>query len=107
LHPCRCSKHFLSALGHAGLNKLLAAYEDKTIIAVCTFAYCAGPGQEPLLFQGRTYGKLVPARGPLNFGRVGLSAMRVPADSVTGWDPCFEYEGETYAEMDKAAKVCR
>lgn len=25
---------------------------------------------------------------------------------VTGWDPVFEYEGKTYAEMDKAAKVC-
>lgn len=23
----------------------------------------------------------------------------------TGWDPIFEYEGETYAEMEKEAKV--
>lgn len=23
----------------------------------------------------------------------------------TGWDPIFEYEGKTYAEMDKEAKV--
>jgi hypothetical protein len=23
-----------------------------------------------------------------------------------GWDPVFEYEGQTYAEMDKAEKVC-
>lgn len=22
-----------------------------------------------------------------------------------GWDPIFEFEGKTYAEMDKAAKV--
>ncbi len=22
----------------------------------------------------------------------------------TGWDPIFEYDGETYAEMDKARK---
>lgn len=22
-----------------------------------------------------------------------------------GWDPCFEYEGQTYAEMDKEEKV--
>ncbi|KIW47573.1 inosine triphosphate pyrophosphatase [Exophiala oligosperma] len=81
-------KYFLTALGHEGLNNMLAAYEDKTAFAVCTFGYCAGPGQEPILFQGRTKGKVVPARGPPNFG----------------WDPVFEYEGKTYAEMDKAEK---
>lgn len=26
---------------------------------------------------------------------------------MVGWDPCFEYEGQTYAEMDKDEKVCR
>lgn len=82
-------KYFLSSLGHDGLNKLLAGYEDKTIFAVCTFAYCAGPDSDVILFQGRTEGKLVPARGPPNFG----------------WDPCFEYQGKTYAEMDKDEKV--
>lgn len=25
---------------------------------------------------------------------------------TSGWDAVFEYEGETYAEMDKTAKVC-
>ncbi|KPI41688.1 Inosine triphosphate pyrophosphatase [Cyphellophora attinorum] len=82
-------KHFLSALGHDGLNNLLAAYPDKTATTVCTFGYCAGPGQEPILFQGKTQGKIVPARGP----------------RVFGWDACFEYEGETYAEMDKNHKL--
>lgn len=24
---------------------------------------------------------------------------------IAGWDPIFEYEGKTYAEMDKEAKV--
>jgi inosine triphosphate pyrophosphatase len=23
---------------------------------------------------------------------------------TTGWDSCFEYEGQTYAEMDKSEK---
>jgi inosine triphosphate pyrophosphatase len=82
-------KHFLTALGHEGLNNLLAAYPDKSATTVCTFGYCAGPGQEPILFQGKTQGKIVPARGP----------------KVFGWDACFEYEGETYAEMDKDHKV--
>ncbi|KKY29240.1 putative non-canonical purine ntp rdgb ham1 family [Phaeomoniella chlamydospora] len=81
-------KWFLQKLGHEGLNKLLEPYSDKTITAVCTFAYSAGPGHEPILFQGRTDGKIVPARGPANFG----------------WDPIFEYEGKTFAEMDKAEK---
>lgn len=82
-------KYFLSSLGHDGLNNLLAAYPDKTAYAVCTFAYCGGPGEEPILFQGRTEGKIVPARGPATFG----------------WDAVFEYEGETYAEMAKEQKV--
>ena len=54
------SKYFLTALGHVGLNNLLAAYEDKSAVAVCTFAFCAGPGEEPILFQGRTEGGLSP-----------------------------------------------
>jgi len=66
----------------------LAAYEDKSAQAVCTFAFSEGPGQEVKLFQGRNTGKIVPARGPAKFG----------------WDPVFEYKGETYAEMDKAEK---
>jgi Ham1 family len=63
-------KWFLDALGHVGLNNLLAAYEDKSAEAVCTFAFSHGPGKEPLIFQGRTLGKIVPARGPTTFGKV-------------------------------------
>ena len=40
----------------------------------CTFAFCPGPGQEVLIFDGRTHGKIVPARGPHDFG----------------WDPVFQ-----------------
>ncbi|MCJ1310186.1 nucleoside triphosphate pyrophosphohydrolase ham1 [Agyrium rufum] len=81
-------KWFLQALGLEGLNNMLAAYEDKSAQAVCTFAYAEGPGAEPVIFQGRTDGKIVPARGPGYFG----------------WDSIFEYEGQTYAEMDKVEK---
>ncbi|EEH39427.2 hypothetical protein PAAG_08696 [Paracoccidioides lutzii Pb01] len=81
-------KWFLEALGHDGLNKLLDPYQDKSIVAVCTFAFSSGPGKEPMLFQGRIEGRLVPARGPRNFG----------------WDPVFEYQGKTFAEMDKHEK---
>ncbi|KAB5575897.1 putative inosine triphosphate pyrophosphatase [Coniochaeta sp. 2T2.1] len=81
-------KWFMQSIGHAGLNNLLAAYENKSAKAVTTFAYCAGPGHEPILFQGVTEGRIVPARGPAHFG----------------WDPIFEYEGKTYAEMDGPEK---
>ena len=46
-------KWFLQALGLEGLNNLLMAYEDKSAQAVCTFAYCEGPGHEVLIFEGR------------------------------------------------------
>ena len=57
-----------------GLNKLLVGFSKKAAWALCTFAYSAGPGTEPILFEGRTDGHIVPARGPLVFG----------------WDPIFE-----------------
>ncbi len=79
--------------GHAGLNNILAAYEDKTAYAQCIFALSAGPGAKVRLFDGRTLGKIVPARGPTDFG----------------WDPVFEPDegaGLTYAEMEKTEKNC-
>ncbi|RYP66095.1 hypothetical protein DL770_008865 [Monosporascus sp. CRB-9-2] len=78
----------MKSIGHEGLNNLLAAYDDKSAQAVATFGFSRGPGHEILLFQGRTNGKIVPARGPAYFG----------------WDPIFEYNGQTYAEMDKVEK---
>ena len=84
-------KHFLEKLGHDGLKKLLAGYEDKNAYAQCIFALCAGPGREVRVFDGRTEGKIVQPRGPTDFG----------------WDPVFEpFEGKglTYAEMAKVDK---
>ncbi|KAG0655933.1 nucleoside triphosphate pyrophosphohydrolase ham1 [Rhodotorula mucilaginosa] len=84
-------KYFMKAVGHEGLNNMLAGFPSKRATAICTFAYSAGPGTEPIIFEGRTEGKIVPARGPSNFG----------------WDPVFEPEegnGLTYAEMDLADK---
>ena len=83
-------KWFLEKLGHDGLNRMLAGFEDKTGYALCTFAFAEGPGAEPRVFEGRTDGRIVPARGPPDFG----------------WDPVFQPEGhaDTYAEMPKATK---
>jgi len=83
-------KWFLDKTGHAGLNNLLAAYDDKSAYAQCIFAFSAGPGADVRTFVGRTDGTIVPARGPPDFG----------------WDPIFMPDGfsTTYAEMDKAEK---
>lgn len=86
-------KHFLDRIGHSGLNRMLRGFEDKGAYALCTFAYCGGVDEEPMVFAGRTEGTIVEARqsgeGP-----------------VFGWDPIFEPKGfaETYAEMDKEVK---
>lgn len=73
---------------------MLVGFEDKTAYALCTFAYSSGaPGAEPVVFSGRTPGRIVSAR----------AAGDGPA---FGWDPIFEPDGysQTYAEMDKKQK---
>ncbi|KAI7862798.1 inosine triphosphate pyrophosphatase [Spinellus fusiger] len=83
-------KWFFDSLGHDGLNKILAGFEDKSAYALCTIGYCAGPGQEPVVFEGKTHGKIVPARGSGAFG----------------WDAVFQPDGfdQTYGELDKEVK---
>lgn len=73
---------------------MLAGFEDKSAVALCTFGYCEGPGHEPIIFEGKTtvsldtfalnhififffQGKIVPARGPGTFG----------------WDAIFQPDG--------------
>lgn len=33
---------------------MLAGFEDKSAVALCTFGYCEGPGHEPIIFEGKT-----------------------------------------------------
>eukprot|EP00898_Chlorokybus_atmophyticus_P000362 jgi/Chlat1/1326/Chrsp118S08660 len=84
------SKWFLEKLGHDGLNTMLSGFDDKTAYALCVFSYLESPESEPVTFSGRTEGRIVPARGPPDFG----------------WDPIFEPDGyeQTYAEMPKEEK---
>ncbi|KAF5752454.1 inosine triphosphate pyrophosphatase-like [Tripterygium wilfordii] len=81
---------FLQKIGHEGLNNLLMAYEDKSAYALCAFSFALGPNVEPITFLGKTLGKIVPPRGPNDFG----------------WDPIFQPDGFelTYAEMLKEEK---
>jgi inosine triphosphate pyrophosphatase len=72
----------MGALGHDGLLRMVQGFPDPTepskpdtrAWALCTFAYSAGPGTEPILFEGKTEGRIVPARGEKKFG----------------WDPAFQ-----------------
>eukprot|EP00992_Anisonema_acinus_P002456 TRINITY_DN10715_c0_g1_i1.p1 TRINITY_DN10715_c0_g1~~TRINITY_DN10715_c0_g1_i1.p1 ORF type:complete len:201 (-),score=65.47 TRINITY_DN10715_c0_g1_i1:44-646(-) len=83
-------KWFLDKIGHDGLNRMLHGFDDHSAYALCTFSYADGPEAEPVTFEGRTDGRIVPARGPPDFG----------------WDPIFEPSGfdQTYAELPKATK---
>ncbi len=84
-------KWFLEKCGHDGLNNMIGFTEDKSGYAQTVVGYCPGPGQKVVVFDGRTQGNIVPARGPLDFG----------------WDPIFEPNeggGKTYAEMKKEEK---
>lgn len=82
-------KWFLK-LGHENLNKIIESFEDKTAYALCTFSLAWNENEEPITFSGRTDGKIVPPRGPKEFG----------------WDPIFQPNGfeQTYAEMPKEIK---
>ncbi|RKL32860.1 hypothetical protein BFJ72_g10360 [Fusarium proliferatum] len=83
-------KFFLEALGPEKLHLLLAGFSDKTAEAVATIGYCQGPGNEPVLFQGRIDGTIVPARGVMRYG----------------WQTCFQPDGVvlTLAEMPDEEK---
>jgi ribokinase/non-canonical purine NTP pyrophosphatase (RdgB/HAM1 family) len=84
-------KWYLEKCGHDGLNKMLDGFEDRTAYAQTIVAYTTGPDEDVHVFDGRTNGKIVIARGSLDFG----------------WDPIFEPdegEGKTYAEMSKDLK---
>jgi len=87
-------KWFLDSCGHDGLNAMLNGFDDKTAYAQTIIAFTSGPGHEVHTFDGRTSGKIVKAKGPLDFG----------------WDPIFEPARDdggcdkTYAEMEKDEK---
>ncbi|BFZ57246.1 nucleoside triphosphate pyrophosphohydrolase ham1 [Savitreella phatthalungensis] len=91
-------KWFLRDLGLDGLNTMLAGFDDKRAVAICTFAYCEGPSsfngvQHPvLLFRGECEGNIVRSRGSTAFG----------------WDAIFEcpeLDNKTFGEATKQEKA--
>lgn len=86
-------KWFVRDVGLEGIVKMLEGFssEKRGAEAICTFAYTSGPEAEPILFQGRISGQIVPPRGPRQFG----------------WDPIFQPvhpSGQTFAEMPASVK---
>ncbi|OQR70531.1 inosine triphosphate pyrophosphatase-like [Tropilaelaps mercedesae] len=83
-------KWFLEKLKPEGLYQMLAGFEDKSAVAVCTFAYCESRDSEVHLFHGITEGEIVFPRGSKDFG----------------WDPCFQPKGynKTYGELSQEVK---
>lgn len=84
-------KWFLEKCGHDGLNRMLNGFDDRSAYAQTVIAFTQGDNDEIHVFDGRTDGIIVEARGSLDFG----------------WDPIFQpFEGGgfTYAEMKKEKK---
>ncbi|KAL7565318.1 hypothetical protein ACA910_014603 [Epithemia clementina (nom. ined.)] len=85
-------KWFLESCGLKGLNKILDGYADKTAYAQTVVAFASDPDKTPIVFVGKTFGKIVMPRGRLDFG----------------WDPVFQPDDgagdKTYAEMTKVEK---
>lgn len=82
-------KWFQKSVGNNGLVSMLDSFQDKSAYALCTIAFCK-PGQEPILFEGKTDGVIVCPRGNNGFG----------------WDSVFKPNGysQTFSEMDPFTK---
>lgn len=84
-------KLFLKSCGHEGLNHMLDGFVDRSAYAKTIVAFTSENGCNVHVFEGRTDGQIVKARGPKDFG----------------WDSIFEPiegNGKTYAEMTEKQK---
>lgn len=69
-------QEFERKLGPQGLAVLLHGFQSRAATAICIYAYSPGPGSEPVLFEGRTDGDVVPAR-----------------NGQAGWESIFQIAG--------------
>jgi len=87
-------KWFLQKVGHSGLVNMLAAYEDKSAYTLCVMAYFDKETMKaPILFEGRTEGRIVTPRGQNE-------------SNMLNFEPVFEPSGftQTFAEMSSEVK---
>jgi inosine triphosphate pyrophosphatase len=82
-------KWFHDKIGSEALFKMVSPFRDHSGYVLCLIGYCE-PGQEPLIFEGRTTGRIVSPRGTKGFK----------------WDDVFEPDGfdQTFGEMDQEEK---
>ena len=82
-------KWFLNTVGNDGITRMLEPFDDKTAYAQVIVGL-ASRDIEPVFFEGRVDGRIIPPRGKSNFG----------------WDPIFipGNSDKTYGEMDKDEK---
>lgn len=71
-------KWFQDTLQSQGLYDILAAYPDKSAVAVCTLAFCPAPHADPVLFTGECHGTIVPPQEGRGFG---WDSIFVPNDA--------------------------
>lgn len=70
-------KWFQDKLKSDGLYRILRDYDDKSAEAVCTLAFCPAPHADPVVFTGRTKGRIVK---PVEGGGFGWDSIFVPDD---------------------------
>jgi len=81
-------KWFLKSCGLNGLGLLTSGHLDKTAYAQCIITLKMDNKTKPIPCIGKIEGRIVNQRGPTDFG----------------WDPIFEVDGYTFAEMEKNHK---
>ena len=74
-------KWFQEKLKSDGLYRILRDYEDKSAEAVCTLAFCPAPHADPVVFTGRTKGRIVE---PVEGRGFGWDSIFVPDDQPGG-----------------------
>eukprot|EP00096_Caligus_rogercresseyi_P010642 TRINITY_DN3962_c0_g4_i1.p1 TRINITY_DN3962_c0_g4~~TRINITY_DN3962_c0_g4_i1.p1 ORF type:complete len:188 (+),score=69.48 TRINITY_DN3962_c0_g4_i1:44-607(+) len=83
-------KWFMEEIGAEGLHKMLQGFEDKSAVAICSFAYSNGPEHPVDVIEGSVQGQIVKPLGASGFG----------------FDPCFLPEGSqlTFGQMEPSEK---
>jgi len=84
--PGPYSSYVFGTIGNEGIWRLVSELEDRAGAFRSVVAYCDGETERA--FEGVVRGRIVAPRG----------------DGGFGYDPIFEYDGRTFAELDTAEK---
>ncbi|MHC1610159.1 MAG: XTP/dITP diphosphatase [Candidatus Methanospirareceae archaeon] len=89
--PGPFSAFVFRTIGNEGILKLMAGKkgEERRATFKTVIAFCEAPGKEPLLFVGTAHGRI---------------AEEIRGSGGFGYDPIFEIEGKTFAEMSTEDK---